>query len=99
MTLRELLVAKREVRAQGVVVPRQLLDHGAGFLKAVEHPTIEEFVPQIRVEALAVPVLLLTARLDIGGSRSDCCDPVLHRLVDELRSHVRADMSRDPSAK
>jgi len=35
-----------------------LLDHDASFLEGVEHLAVEEFIPQLRVEALAIAVLL-----------------------------------------
>ena len=41
-----------------VVVPPPLLDHDAGLLEGVEHLAVEEFIPQLRVEALAIAVLL-----------------------------------------
>ena len=79
------MVAERRVQSDAVVVPPPLLDHDAGLLEDVEHLAVEESIPQLRVEALVVPVLPWTARLDVGGRRSDRCDPVLNGFGDELR--------------
>ena len=66
-------------------MPPPLLDHDAGFLQGVEHLAVEEFIAQLRVEALAIPVLPRTARFDVGGRRSNRRDPVLYCLGNELR--------------
>ena len=81
------------MRSDAVVVPPPLLDHDAGFLHGVEHLAVEEFVPQLRVEALAIAVLPGTARLDVGSRRSNRRDPVLYGLGNELRPVVRTDMT------
>ena len=80
------------MRSDAVVVRPPLLDHDAGFLEGVEHLAVEEFVPQLRCEAFALPVLPRTARLAVGGLGADRRDPVLDGFGDELRAVVRTDM-------
>ena len=58
------------MRADAVLVLPPLLDDNAGFPENVEHLAIEEFIPQLRIEALAIAVLLRTA-----GSMYAVVDP------------------------
>ncbi|MEY4967172.1 MAG: hypothetical protein RL274_2755 [Pseudomonadota bacterium] len=53
--------------SDGVVVVAPLLDEGPGFLEATEDFSIEQFVPQLAVEAFAIAVLP-TASQSICGS-------------------------------
>ena len=76
-----------------VVMRPPPLDHDAGLLEVVEHLAVQKFIPQPRVDALAVAVLLETARPDVSGLRANRCDPVADGFGDELRTIVGADMA------
>ena len=54
--------------------PDRLLFHLT--LERVEDFAVEQFVTEFRVEALAVAVFPWTARHDVGGLGTDCCDPL-----------------------
>ena len=58
------------VRSDPVVLLPPLLDHDPCFLQRVEDLPIQAFLPQLPIEALAVPVLPRTAGLDIQGISS-----------------------------
>ena len=58
------------------------------LLHRVEDFTVEELVPQLRVEALTVTVLPWASRLDIGRPRSRTGEPFPQTLGDELRAVV-----------
>jgi hypothetical protein len=51
-------VAERTMRADRVVVPTPAFDDDLCLLQGVEDLAVQEFVPQARVEAFDVPVLL-----------------------------------------
>ena len=53
-------------------------DNELGLLEGVEDLAVEKFVPELRVEALAISVLPRTTRHDVGGPGSDRCDPFAH---------------------
>ena len=69
------------------------LDDDPGFGKAIEDLSVQESIPKLGVEALAVPVLPRRARFNERCAGSDSRDPVAHRLGDELRAIVGADVS------
>ena len=69
-------------------------DDDPSFGEAVEDFSVEEFVAELRVEALAVAVLPRAARLDECGAGADSGDPIPHRLGDELGAMVGADVTR-----
>jgi len=72
--------------ALGVVVAPPALDDDLGLGEAVEDLPVEQLVPEFRVEALTVAVFPGAGRLDVGGLCADGCDPLPHRLGDELRA-------------
>ena len=63
-----------------VVVPPPLLDDDFRVTQRVEYLPVKEFVPKLGVEALAISVLPRRAGFDVGRMRSDCGNPVAHRL-------------------
>ena len=56
---------------------------------------VEQLVPELGVEALAIAVLLWASRLDVGRAGADRVDPFPNRLGDELRTIVGPDVIRD----
>src|SRR5664279_6626463 len=58
-------VAQRRVRPLRVVVHPPLLNHHLGLLQRVEDFSVQAFIPQLAVEALAVPVLPRTPGFDV----------------------------------
>lgn len=64
-------------------------------LERVEDFAVEQFVTEFRVEALAIAVFPWTARHDVGGFGTDCCDPLPECFGDELRTIVRTNMGGD----
>jgi len=69
------------------------LDDDLGLAQSVENLAVEQLIAKAGVEALDVAVLPRAAPLDVGGLGTDNRDPFLHRLGDELRSVVGADVS------
>jgi hypothetical protein len=69
-------------------MPPPGLDQDLGFGQAEEDLAIEQFVPQLAVEALAVAVFPRAARLDIGCLGADGGDPFTQGLGDELRTVI-----------
>ena len=76
------------MRALGIVVSAPTLDDDLYLSQTVEDFTIEQFVPELGVEALAIADLPGRPRLDIGGSGTNGGDSVPHRGGDELRAIV-----------
>ena len=68
-----------------------------GFAKRREHLDVEQFVPELRVEALAVTILLGTARLDEQRLHADPAEPMPDCFRGELRPVVRPDVLRWPT--
>ena len=68
-------------------------DDDLGLLESVEDLAVEKFVPELRVEALAISVLPGTARHDVGGLGSNRCDPFAHSLCNKFRTIVRTNVS------
>lgn len=85
------------MRPHSVIVPPPTLDDDLGFSQAVEDFTIEQFIPQARVEALDIAILPRTSWRDVGGLGSDRMDPILNGLGDEFGPIVRADMLWHPA--
>src|SRR5690606_22198910 len=81
------------MRPLGVIVSPPCLDDDPGLGEAVEYLTVEQFITQLRVEALAVAVLPRAARLDEGSLGPDRHDPLPHGLGDELRAIVGTNMA------
>ena len=80
-----------------VVLLPPLLDHDPCLLQRVEDLPIQAFLPQLPIEALAVPVLPRTARLDIQGTGSQSLEPVPQLPGNKLRPIVGTDILRNPS--
>src|ERR1700722_2553413 len=79
----------------GVVVVAPLLDQNFGFLQAVEDFAVEQFVPQLAVEAFAIAVLPGTAGLDVERLGTNACQPAAHNLGSHLRAVIGSDVLRD----
>jgi hypothetical protein len=62
--------------------------------KAVEYLAVEEFVAQLRREALAATILSRTSGFDGGGLRACNCGSHLLCFGNELRAVVRSNMTR-----
>ncbi len=69
-----------------VVVLAPCFDNDPCLLQAVEDLAVEQFVPELAVEALAVAVLPRAARLNEQRVRADLREPV----PDDLGRHLRA---------
>jgi hypothetical protein len=80
------------VWANGVVVSPPAPDDHLGLLERVEDLPVQEFVAQLGVEALAVPVLPGAAWLDVGRLRTYGPDPFADGLGDELGAMIGADV-------
>ena len=78
----------------GIEVPSPTFDHDLGLLQRVEDLTLEQLVAQTCVEALDVTILPGAAWCDVGRPGTDSRNPLLHRLGDELRPVVGADVPR-----
>src|SRR5262245_54891829 len=81
------------MRPDRVVMAPPAFDDDLSFVEGVEDLAIEQLIAKARVEALDVAVLPGAASLNVGGLGTDSRDPFLHRLGDELRSVVGADVS------
>ena len=73
-----------------VVVFPPFFDDYLCFPKAVEDFSVEQFISEPTVKALAVSILPWTAWFDVGGLSSNSCNPVSDSLSNELRAVVRA---------
>ena len=82
------------MRPLGVVVAPPFLDDARCLSGTIEDLTVEQFVTQLRVEALAAAVLPGAAGFDEGGFRTDSYDPLPHGLGDELKAVVGTNMAR-----
>lgn len=60
-------VAKRAIRPPPVVLVPPTLDQNLGILQCVEDLPVQEFIPQLTVEALEVSVLPWAVRRDEQG--------------------------------
>ena len=83
------------MRSDRVVVLAPLLDEDGGLLQAVEDLTVQAFVAQFAVEALAVAVLPRTSRLDVGRLGSDGGNPFSKSNGDDLGAVIRPKGCRD----
>ena len=64
-------------------MPSPALDDHLGFLQRVEDLTVEQFVAELRIEALTIAVLPGTAWFDVSGLGSHGCNPLADSLGDE----------------
>src|ERR1019366_6817490 len=85
-------VAERRMGTPRVVFNSPFLDHGLCLLQRIKDLSIQTFVPQLPVEALAVPVLPWTSRFDIQCRCSHMPQPLPQFLGHELRTVVRANV-------
>lgn len=83
------------MRPHGVVVTSPVFDDDLCLLERVEDFTVEQFVTELRIEALAIAVFPRTARHDVGGLGTHRRDPFPQCLGDELRPVVGPNMRRD----
>lgn len=74
------------MRPLSIVVVPPCFDDDLCLGETVEDFAVKQFVPQLRVEALAVTVLPWTSGFDEGGPCADCDDPLPHGPGDELRA-------------
>ena len=63
------------MRSDGVLVPPPPLDNDLGLLQGVEDFAIQKFIPQLRVEALAITVLPRAAGHDVRCLGAHSRDP------------------------
>ena len=71
-----------------------LFDDDLCFFQAVEDFAVEQFVPELAVEAFAVAILPGTAGFDVDRLRSQLCKPTAHDLRRHLGTVVRPDVLR-----
>jgi hypothetical protein len=72
------------MRPHFVIMPPPAFDDDLCLLERIEYLSVQQFVAELRVEALSVAVFPGAAGLDIGGLGPDGSDPILHGLGDEL---------------
>ena len=77
-----------------VVVLAPPLDQYPRLQQLLEDLAIEQFVPQLAVETLGVPVLPRRARLDKERLHAERSEPVSHRGCGEFWTVVAADVAR-----
>jgi len=82
------------VRPDGVVFLPPPLDHHPGLPQTVEDLPIEQFIPQLNIEALAVAVLPRAAKFNVERSGAHCGQPCPQHLGGELRSVVGTNVVR-----
>src|SRR5664280_477313 len=83
------------MRPQAVVEPPPARDDDLRLLERVEELTVQQFVTQLAVERFDVAVLPGAAGLDEQGGDPEVTEPFAHRLGDELRAVVGADVLGD----
>ena len=69
-----------------------LLDHDPGLRERIEDLAVEQLVTELAIEALHIAVLPGARPFDEGRLGAHRDDPLSHRLCDELRALIRADM-------
>ena len=77
-------IAQSAVRPDSIVVESLLLDQDLGLSERAKYLTIEKFVAEPGIEALAVSILPRRYGLDVGGLGTDSSDPVPDFLGDEF---------------
>ncbi|PZX12364.1 hypothetical protein LX81_03622 [Palleronia aestuarii] len=82
-------VAKRRVGPRSIVMDPPRFDHHARLGEGVKNLAVQKLVAELRVEALAIPVLPRAPRFDERRLRADRCNPVPHGLGDEFRPIAR----------
>src|SRR5215210_1342013 len=89
------LVAQRGVRACGIVVASPIFNHDLGLLERVEDLTFEQFIAELRVEALAVAILPRAAWLDVSRLGPHSRDPLPHGFGHEFAAVIGPNMARN----
>jgi len=82
------------VRPDGVVVPAPTLNEDPGFCQCVKDLAVEQFVPELAIEALVVAVLPWAARFDEQCLHANPRQPFPHRDGGELTAIVGTDVIR-----
>ncbi len=85
-------VVQRRVRSQRVIYHSPFLDHDLCLSQRVKNLSVQAFIPELPVEALAVTVLPRTPRLNVQRSRSQIPQPLPKFPGHELRSVVRSNV-------
>src|ERR671917_624757 len=80
------------MRAYGIVVAPPVFDHDLRLLERVEDLAFQQFILELAVEALAVPVLPRAAGFDVQGLGAELCQPLPQSLGDHLRTVVAPNM-------
>jgi hypothetical protein len=81
------------MRADLVVMTPPIFDDDPGLLQGIEDLAIEQFIPKLRVEALAIAILPGAAGFDVGGLGPNSRDPILDGPGDELRAVIGPDIA------
>ena len=84
------------MRSLCIVMDAPLLDDDLGFPEAVEDFAVQQFVPELAVEGLAVAVLPGRSWLDVQAFRAQPRQPLAQDLGDHFRAIVRPDEGWDP---
>jgi hypothetical protein len=71
-----------------VVLDTPAFDQDLRLQKPLEDFTVEQFIPQLAIEALDVAVLPRAARFDVQRLYADLLQPLTHLLGGELRAVV-----------
>ena len=88
-------VIKRRVWSDGVVVNAPPLSQHPDFLHRVEDFSVQELVPQLRVEALTVAVLPRGAGFDVQRFSSSCSQSFAQIPGHELGAVIRTKVLRN----
>lgn len=89
-------VAQGAVRPDRIVVAPPALDQKLCLLQRIEDFPVQQFVPQLAVEALVVAILPRAAGLDEQRRYAEPGKPATHDLSHELGPIVGADVTLPP---
>ena len=84
------------MRTQRVVHDPPFLDHDLRLFQRIENLPVQAFIPQLPVEALAIPVLPWASRFDVQRRGSQLRQPLPQFLYNKLGPVVRTNVFRDP---
>ena len=82
------------MRPDSIVVASPSFDEHLRLAERREDFAVEQLVPELRIQALAVAVFPWAARLDVERLHADAAEPFAHRYGGELRAIVGANMLR-----
>src|SRR5277367_5427182 len=82
---RRWLIAQRRVRPLRVVFHTPSFRQNLCLLQRIEDLSVQKLIPQLAIEALAVPVFPRTPGLDVKRSRAHSPQPLPQLLGNELR--------------